>query len=80
MSKLVVMNKTIWLAFGMTVLVTFASCLLPRQSLNRIPIRVENDNATPGNSSATPGYVGFDTFYVLHNYCMVKFSVVNPSK
>ena len=80
MSKLVVMNKTIWLTFGMAVLLTFASFLLPRHNSNRILIHDENDNAVPENSSATPVYAGFDTYYVPHNYCMVQFPVVNPSK
>jgi hypothetical protein len=74
------MNKTIWLTFVMTMLLTFASCLLPRHSSNRILIHMENDNVIPDNFSATPGCAGFDTYYVLHNYCMVKFPVVKPSK
>ena len=79
MSKLVVVNKTIWLTFGMAALFTFASCLLPRHSSDRILIHIENDNVIPENSIATPGYP-YDRYYALHNYCMVKFSVVNPLK
>ena len=73
------MNKTIWLTFGMAMFFTFASCFLPRHSSNRILIHMESGNAIPENSIATPGYP-YDRYYVPHNYCMVKFLVVNPSK
>jgi hypothetical protein len=72
------MNNTIWLALGMIALLTFVFVLLPKHSSNRIPIHIEDDNAIPSNLSTTSGNASFDTYYVLHNYCMLEFPVMNP--
>jgi hypothetical protein len=74
------MNKTIWLTFGISVILTFVCCLLPSRTTGRILIHVENDNDMVATTAATADYAGFDTYYVQHNYCLVKFPVVIPSK
>jgi hypothetical protein len=71
------MKKTIWLAFVMTVLLTFASWLLPSHTSNRILIRVEEDKAILASTTAMSGY---DAYFIRENYCLIKFPVVSPAK
>jgi hypothetical protein len=74
------MNKTVWLTFGISVILTFVSCLLPSRTTERILIHVEDDNDIVATTAATAGDAVFYTYYVQHNYCLVKFPVVIPSK
>jgi type IV secretory pathway component VirB8 len=77
MAKLAVMNKTIWLIFGISMVLTFVSCLLPNHTTDRILIREEDDKNIQPPTTATSGY---DDYFVQRNYCVVKFPAVNPAK